>query len=407
MRSPIPHTGTQVGPVAHATLGASGAARWMNCPGSIALEEAVGEAYENEAARQGTAAHALAELTLYNREGQGMDYLSQPQDFIGRTLEGVEVTEDMADAVQVFTDYCRDLLGVSNKFGIEEQFNLDAIAPPGLMFGTTDFWSWHAGSGMLEVVDLKFGMGIVEVNQNKQLLYYALGAVLSTGFLPKTIKVTIIQPRAGHLDGAIRSFEVDLLELAEFSTVLLAAARATQVPGAPRIPGSWCKWCKAAGKCPEQHTAAMAVAQTDFQADILPDPEGLPDAVLFAMLPKAHLLENFLEAIHQRGEALMRQGVEIPGMKMVARRARRVWVDEAAMRDYLDARDERPHDYLTSKLKSVAQIEKLIGAKNVSEAMVQRVETGFKMVTATDPAPAVAMIAVQDDFAALPAGPTE
>jgi hypothetical protein len=379
----------------------------MNCPGSINLERAVGEAYESEAARQGTAAHALAELTLWNREGQGMDYLSQPQDFIGRTLEGVEVTENMADAVSVFTDYCRMLIGGSDQFGIEDQFTLDALNPPEPMFGTTDFWSWHGASGMLEIVDLKFGMGIVEVNQNKQLLYYALGAVLSTGYAPKTIKVTIIQPRAGHSDGAIRSFEVDLLELAEFANDLLAAARATQDPNAPRIPGSWCKWCKAAGKCPEQHAAAMAVAQTDFAADILPDPEGLPESVLFAMLPKAHLLEDFLDAIKQRGESLMRQGVDIPGMKMVARRARRSWVDQDEVEGWLRDNYSSADRCYDRKLKSVAQVEKLVGAKNLPEDFVQRVETGYKMVVATDPAPAVAMIAVQDDFEALPAGSTE
>lgn len=389
--------GTQVGPTAHATLGASGASRWMACPGSIALEAAVGVAYESEAARQGTAAHALAELTL-----KGLGSAASTSYYIGMTLEGVEVTEEMAEAVSVFTDYCRDLIGVSNQWGIEEQFTLDALHPPMPMFGTTDFWSWHMGSGMLEVVDLKFGRGIVEVTQNTQLLYYALGAVLSTGYAPKTIKVTIIQPRVGHTDGAIRSFEVDMLELAEFSNTLLAAAHATMAPNAPRIPGSWCRWCKAAGKCPEQHTAAMAVAQTDFQADILPDPEGLPDAVLFGMLPKVHLLEDFLESIHQRGEALMRQGVEIPGMKMVARRARRVWADHSEVMHML------PEDkFYDRKLKSVAQVEKIIGAKNIPEGMVQRVETGFKMVPATDPAPAVAMLAVQDDFAALPAGSTE
>jgi hypothetical protein len=386
--------GTQVGPVAHATLGASGAARWMNCPGSIALEAAVGEAYESEAARQGTAAHALAETALRER--------NSPLQYVGVTMEGVEVTTDMAEAVSVFTDYCERLrTHAGYSVGIEQQFNLDVLNPPAPMFGTADFWASYGYT--LEIVDLKYGMGIVEANQNKQLLYYALGAVLATGMQPEKVKVTIIQPRAGHSDGAIRSFEVDMLELAEFANELLAAAHATQDPNAPRIPGTWCKWCKASGKCPEQHAAAMAVAQTDFAADILPDPEGLPDDVLFAMLPKVHLLENFLDAIQQRGESLMRQGVEIPGMKMVARRARRSWTDARKVEDWLNTQGpllmSETHD---TKLKSVAQIEKLVGAKYVPDELVQRVETGFKMVPATDPAPAVPMLSAQDEFTALP-----
>jgi hypothetical protein len=369
----------------------------MNCPGSIALSAAVGESYESDAAREGTAAHAVAELLLHGNLVEA-----------GGTVEGVLVTEDMLESVGVFVDYCRDLITVSNQCGIEEQFNLDALHPPVPMFGTTDFWSWHAASGTLEVVDLKFGRGVVvEVTQNKQLLYYALGAVLLTGVAPKRIKVTIVQPRAGHADGHIRSFEVDLLELAEFANELLVAARATQESNAPRVPGSWCRWCPAAGRCPEQHAAAMAVAQTDFATDVLPDPEGLPDAVLFAMLPKVHLLEDFLAAIQQRGESLMRSGVEIPGMKMVARRARRKWVDEGQTEGWIGDTYSNTDAYFDVSLKSVAQIEKMVGRKNLPPELVERVETGFKMVPAADPAPAVATIGASDDFLVLGAGITE
>src|ERR1019366_3846788 len=286
---------------------------------------------------------------------------------------GVLVTEDMVEAVSVFTNYCQDLMTVSNRFGIEEQFDLAALHPPVPMFGTADFWSWHEGSGMLEIVDLKYGMGVVvEVGDNKQLLYYALGAVLKTQTFPDRVKVTIIHPRAGHVDGAIRSFEITIWELLAFAEELLDHARATQVEDAPRIPGTWCRWCKASGQCPEQHSTAMAVAQIDFETavDMPPDPETLPEPVLFDMLPKVHLLEDFLAAITRRGEALMRSGVDIPGMKMVARRARRKWVDEESTEKFLDGLGRiDQHETHETSLKSVAQIEKLVGRKNLPAAL--------------------------------------
>jgi len=389
-------------PKSHATLGASSAARWWACPGSVQLSEAVGENYESAAAKEGTLAHALAEASLVA--------CTHPHTYVGSKLDGDLITEDMADSVSVFTEYCQTLMLNADRFGVEEQFNLEALNPPTEMFGTADFWAYTAHSKLLEIVDLKYGMGVVvEVLDNKQLLYYALGAVLKTQTFPDRVKVTIIQPRAGHVDGQTRSFEIDILDLVTFANELMEHARATLEPNAPRVPGSWCRWCPAAGKCPEQAAAAMAVAQIDFETavDVPPDPASLPEPILFDMLPKVHILEDFLAAIKQRGEALMRSGVEIPGMKMVERRARRKWVDEQKTVNELNELGYEKDEYLDQSLKSVAQIERLVGRKNLPPELVERVQTGFKMVPATDPAPAVAMIAAQDEFALLPEGSEE
>ena len=78
----------------HATLGASTASRWMACPGSVALSEGIPPRPGTIHAQEGTAAHALAELSL-NRE-------QEPATFVGTTLEGIEVTDDMAEHVGVF-----------------------------------------------------------------------------------------------------------------------------------------------------------------------------------------------------------------------------------------------------------------------------------------------------------------
>lgn len=383
----------------HATLGASSAARWWSCPGSVALSEAVGENYESAAAKEGTAAHALAELRLRGDTSK-IEF-----------LDGVPVIAEMEEYVNVFIDYCRRLMTFSDRYGIEEQFNLAALNPPTEMFGTADFWAYNDETKVLEIVDLKYGMGVVvEVADNKQLLYYALGAVLKANIFPDTVLVTIIQPRAGHADGQIRSFEIDILDLVGFAGELMEHARATMEPNAPRIPGAHCKWCPAAGKCPEQANAAMAVAQVEFGVPgvlSIPDPATIPEPILFDVLPNIHLLEDFLSAIKQRGEALMRSGVDIPGMKMVERRARRRWVDELALINDLGTKGYAPNELYEHSLKSVAQIEKLIGKKNLPPELVERISTGFKMVRASDPSPGVAMLSAVDDFALLPASDGE
>ena len=45
-------------PEVHARLSASGSAKWLNCPGSVALEEQFPNV-SSEEAKEGTKAHAL------------------------------------------------------------------------------------------------------------------------------------------------------------------------------------------------------------------------------------------------------------------------------------------------------------------------------------------------------------
>jgi hypothetical protein len=83
----------------------------------------------SEYAREGTAAHELAEMCL--RQGE------PASDFLEQEIEGFEVTEDMAEAVQVYVDaVLAEAKG--NKLFIEQRFTLEALNPPVPMFGTAD-----------------------------------------------------------------------------------------------------------------------------------------------------------------------------------------------------------------------------------------------------------------------------
>jgi hypothetical protein len=78
---------------------------------------------------------------------------------------------------------------------------------------------------MLEVVDLKGGRGVVvEVKGNPQLRTYALGAMLANpGIDVSHVQVTIVQPRAPHKDGRIRSERFHVADLVEWTAELMAA----------------------------------------------------------------------------------------------------------------------------------------------------------------------------------------
>src|SRR6476469_3869726 len=140
---------------AHATLGASTAARWMACPGSINLIETLPDydpekSGSNIAAREGKCAHQVAERALQCDRCTAGDY-------IGQTYHDVEVTEEMAQHVQLYLDHVRKVQSIPGVlWWVEKKFSLAALNPPPSrpMFGTSDFSAYDPASRTLYVDDL-------------------------------------------------------------------------------------------------------------------------------------------------------------------------------------------------------------------------------------------------------------
>lgn len=387
----------------HVELGASTAARWMACAGSVGLIRQLPPRAEGTGnsphAQEGTSAHALAELALRNN----MDCTT----YLGTKLENWEVTEDMCENVQVFVDYCRELRSRSSQFWVEFPITLASLNPPVPMRGTADCGGLDETIHQLEVVDLKFGRGVVvEAKENEQARYYAIGFLLGLigKFRVDTVKITIVQPRAGHRDGAVRSEVLTYLELIEFANELLSAAEATLLPDAPLVAGEHCRWCPAAGACPAQRDFAQSVAMVEFKKEVdqPPAPELLPDAVFFDILPKLDVLEGWIASMRNRLRELTERG-EAPGYKLVAKRANRSWVDETEVKTFVATAFENQEDAYVMKLKSPAQIEKIIGKKNLPAHLHHQVSSGTNVVPVDDPRPEVAALA-SVEFAALSTG---
>lgn len=391
---------------AHSELGASISHRWIACPGSVALSRGQ-EQTDNVHAQAGRVAHHVAEECL--RYGADADrFLGDMIEVPGAEGTFLEVDEEMVGAVQQFVDYCRRIGGDPNdKFWIEHQFDLSELNPPEPMFGTTDFAIYDADLKQLEIIDLKYGQGVVvEVMGNPQLRYYALGAALSLGkgLEIETIKITIIQPRAHHSDGVVRSETLNYFELLEFAGELLQAAEATQAENAPLNPGPHCRFCPALAICPAQREQVQALAQVAFAempVSVPPEPEALPDEVLGDLASKLPILDDWSTAVKRELERRLVAGRGITGFKLVEKRATRRWVDEkeAALWVWREhGLAEAAHDM---KLKSPAQIEKMIGKKNLPAELVEKKSSGYKLAPESDPRPALPS-GPQHAFAALP-----
>lgn len=384
----------------------------MACPGSIRLSRQVPVPATTDAAEEGTRAHSVAELAL--RSGRDVS------DFVGDEVEGAIVTEDMTEAVSVYVRHCRDLMARPDvRYWIERKFSLASLKPPEPMFGTSDFCAYEPAVRTLHVSDLKFGAGVlVEVIGSKQLRYYALGALLSlleedSSLVIENIIITIVQPRMGHTDGAVRSEEFTLEELLAFATELLDAARKTQEPDAPLAAGSHCRFCPASGICPAQRDHAQSLAQIEFSVEpsIPPAPATMPIEMVVEMLPQMSVLEDWIKACRAHVRARLEAGFDVPGYKLVATRATRKFSDEDAVEAALEVMcipEDATHE--PRELKSVAQIEKAIGKKAFNQsplaALVEKKSNGHKMAPASDPSPAI-VISRGEEFLALPSGNEE
>lgn len=338
---------------AHSKLGASSADRWINCPGSVRLSEKCPRPPDSEYAAEGTFAHELCEFVL--KEKITREELEKITHFNKK-----EIPKEMRDHVFLYVDHVRNLrkeIGPGADYLMEQKFHLKHIHED--LYGTSDF-TIREEFGRLITIDFKYGAGIaVDVEENEQLLYYALGA--SHGGNYESIELHIVQPRADHYDGPIRIWKTTPQKLMEFSKMLKAAAIATQEEDAPLNDGDHCRWCNAKAICPKLMEKAIVTAQTDFKDTTLklPGIETLTDEQILNVVNFQKQIENWFEAVKDFALLRMQNGEKIDGLKMVAKRAYRKWINEDnAQEQLLKSYGERIYE---KKFLSPSAAEKVLG----------------------------------------------
>lgn len=373
-------------PSAHSKVGASIAERFFICPGSV-RECAKVPNPSSAYAEEGTKAHDLAALML-QRDG----------------FNDGSYTDDMREAVSVYYTHVKSLLTPSDTLLVEHGFHLKQIHPD--CYGTADAVIWKPYSRHLHVIDYKHGAGkAVEVTANKQLRYYALGALLSLNYNAREVTVTIVQPRCPHEDGVIRSETFDAFELLAFAADLKEAVLRTEAPDAPLVPGDHCRatFCPAAATCPALQSRALEVAQYEFSAAVPYDPVKLKLA-----LDSRGAMKAWIKALDEFAyrEALAGRLPPEVGYKLVAKRANREWKDPVSAELFLSTQGLQEDEYLEPRaLKSPAQLEKALGKKQFTEIEKQFVEkksSGHTLAPESDKRPAVRVLDAAAEFASVP-----
>jgi len=354
------------------------------------------EAQHGSFAAEGTAAHALAAACLVE-EHDAAYYADRVVDSVtgsiraDKTEDGeryFDVTDEMIDAVQTYLDLCRRFMKAPWEHDVEQRLDLRVVHKD--VFGTGDFISYHPGTKALVVIDFKYGKGVpVEVEDNEQLLTYALGAALryhNRGL--GSIDLYVVQPRCPHPAGPERHAGYDSVDLLEFRAKLAAAAKATEVPDAPLLAGDHCKFCPASAVCPTFREKATALAESEFSAS---EVSGLSAEKLGEILNQAGLLKDWIKRVEAYAQTEAQHGRLPTGFKLVAKRATRKWKDPEGARTFMvTALELDEADVLVEpKLKSPAQIEALIGKKRHKEigGLWESVSSGANLVPVSDPRP--------------------
>lgn len=245
----------------HSTLAPSAAERWLSCPASIRMSEAVPEGPDSVYAREGTAAHALAELMARDQLLNTVTG-AQLKKALEAWREEFDISPDaeaeMAEHGQAYVDYLRSRLeaGENSKLLLEQRL------PTGVpdCWGTSD--AVIVSPTVAESVDYKYGLGVrVEAQDNPQLRLYGIGALEAFGDLlgeVELVRLTIFQPRLGHVD----TEELAASDLRAWRDSILPIAEQALGPDAPFGPSEEaCRWCPASGRCVAQ---MEHVVQRDF-----------------------------------------------------------------------------------------------------------------------------------------------
>lgn len=392
---------------AHSAIGASSAKRWMNCAGSVALCADLPNE-ESEFAKEGSAAHAWAEYCLENGVVDCSDYVGAEcpsPETAEWTKRGFPLTQEMADAVNVYLEHVWSVLQPEDELHVERRVVLEHIAPG--MFGTSDCGILKP-KGVLHVIDYKHGAGVaVDVENNEQAKYYAVGMLhMFREHNVHTVVTTIVQPRAPG--EPVKSCEYDALDLMEWAYLeLQPAAQATRQPGAPCNPGPWCAktFCPARlGKCTAFRDKARAVALDGMQVIAPVTVDAMPISDLAERIRELPMLKAFIASVEDRIASEAKAGkAPPPGFKWVAGRGVRVWSDSETAVAFTVK--ERLNVDITERVTlSPTQAEKAIGKKQFAETCADLVTKKYarpSLVHESDKRPAISLDELRNASALL------
>jgi len=340
----------------------SSAARWIACPASARLSLQVPYEPAGEAAKIGTAIHALSE-TCWQLD-------QDPMDFIGKTIEGIVITKENAEFALA---HVRTVAALQSELGTikVEQYGVAYETLLAKVGGTADVVGYNLNKSILEIADLKTGRQWVDAD-SAQMKIYALGVIKKLAKDFETIRLTIVQPQTG--DNRTHTMTIHELNHWRNDVLIPAVVSAADGRSQPTPDKAACQYCPAKMICPAQ---VKALAEVPVSTDVAKlTPEQMSD-----LLDKAEMVEDFIAALRKQATKTLESGGVLRGWQMAPKRATRQWTKESdAVQALRDAGVPETQLYETS-LISPAAADKILGKdkKHVLDSVTSKVSSGLTL----------------------------
>lgn len=369
----------------HAILSASGSHRWLNCTPSARLELEF-ENTTSEAAREGTAAHALCEHKLKK-------FLKKRSK---RPVSDYN-SDEMEECTDAYAEFVMEQYEEAKKFCIdpviliEQKLDFSCYVPDG--FGTGD--CIIISDDKLHIIDFKYGQGIlVEAEHNPQMMLYALGAleIYDALYDIKEVSMTIFQPRRENV--STWTIPIEKLKVWAEEELKPKAQMAYDGDG-EYLPGEWCTFCKAAVKCRARAEEKMKLARMEFKM-----PPLLTDAEIeevLTVLPDLTKWANEITAYAT--EAAIHHGKEWNGFKVVEGRSNRKYRDELLVAEA--AKEHGYTDIYRQSLIPMTEMQKLMGKsafEDILGELIYKPPGKPTLVPNTDKRPAINVTNAENEF---------
>ena len=354
-------------------VGGSTAERVINCPGSVKLAAAMPPKPPSSYADEGTLLHdCMADLLELK--------FKSARDMIGRKYNDQTLTEELVEEKLLPALRLLNTIDPDNQmdYEVEQRVGFGDFLPG--VFGSSDLLGRLGDTAI--VLDWKFGNGVpVEAEENAQAMFYACAARRTdlTKWIFKgatKVLIAIVQPPS------IKLWETTPERLDRFEEQLAVAVRQARQDGAKLAAGKWCKWCPARPTCPVMTGEVERVKAAQIAA--------LPADQIGAYLKTADQLEEWIADLRALAFSMLEAGAEVPGYKLVAKRATRSWVSEEAARALLLA--HLPESELVeTKMCSPAVVEKKLKKLKLSlpEGSTVAISSGNTLADVDDPRPPV------------------
>lgn len=286
----------------------SGLARPMVCAGFVFLDLPISET--TPAAEEGTAAGEYLERLLTNK----------PLGDVASN--GFYFDEDMKFYINPI---CEDIKNRAASEVLCEQ-KIDWQTKSGVWIKGRYDIAFVDKTGRLCIEDLKYGWGLVEVEDNWQLIAYAIGEVIRRGQAFTEISLKIQQPRPHHEDGSTREWVLSYSELLQYKEKIEKRMQEL-VDGKKDLQTSdKCKYCMGAGEaCPAFNRLFYRSLEitTEFFQDSIDNDE------LSNQLDQVKRAEEVIkikkDSLTELGSLRIKQGQIIPGYIQNDRHGNRTW----------------------------------------------------------------------------------